>query len=1009
MDRTKLARVLGVSMALLAFLNFAFAATEPSAETLTEARALITRSRYLQADTLCRRALAALPLHSRADSLAAGALLDLLAESCWRRTSAVPPDADSVSRRGVELRTALHGEASLERAASLTHRARVLRKFGRTQESIGIMRAVLAAQASAGASDSALAVSEAATARMFAELGSLDSAQTFDLRALDRRQSALGARHVDVGKSYNSVALNYARAGRMADARDYYERARQVFMQAHVVDSTALLRVDENLTGALLAIGHGREAYPIAMEAVAIARQRGGESPLNENLAAALWEVDKHDSAQFVYEQVIQQYSATGQWSDEARARMMLADRLARLAPSDVALAHALRSDSLCRDHSAKGALRAEVCIVLADILANRGQFAAARIAADSAVAACRATLSGEQPATVRATHNAGWMRFVEGDAGGALALELESCRHTIDHLRLWYRAMSEDETNQYDLRMPPLGYAIAASLVEAAPREPDVAALWNVAIESRSFVLNEMARRRWAVAGRSRAADSLALERRNVTRTLAGMLLTGTDQRSADAARVEALRTRASALERSLAAEVRPWLEREEAQEVDAAAIERALAPGQSFVAYTVFQRWRADSVLATAAANAKHGFASLPAFERHARWMLAAFVQRRGAAPEFVVLGDLGEIERATDSYHAALESEVTQPDAGSARSARLGIGLRRRIWDPIAQRIGDAREVVVVPDGPVLRISLSALPDDHGRYLIESVPPIVLFDTERAFVLPPGEHRPGSGLFAIGGPDFEHGPTSNVAVAPSADRSALRAVTGDCGSSTRARFAQLPSAANEVLGVRRLWQRLNAGAGSSDVRCVIGAEASEEEFKAHAGRAGVVHVATHSFAFRGDCSGKGSSAPSDPLLRTGLVLAGANRIDARRSPGEDGWLTAAEIATLDLSNNACVVLSACKSAAGATRYGEGVFGLRRALTLAGAGSTVLSLWSIDDLAASRWMRFFYEARWAGSLPPQQAVRAASLALLRERRGQGRSTSPAFWGPFVASGGVR
>src|SRR5208337_3586090 len=63
-------------------------------------------------------------------------------------------------------------------------------------------------------------------------------------------------------------------------------------------------------------------------------------------------------------------------------------------------------------------------------------------------------------------------------------------------------------------------------------------------------------------------------------------------------------------------------------------------------------------------------------------------------------------------------------------------------------------------------------------------------------------------------------------------------------------------------------------------------------------------------------------------DPLLRSAVVLAGANRL-GEDPPGDasldDGWLTAGEITEMDLRGTELVVLSACESGVGDVRTGE------------------------------------------------------------------------------------
>jgi CHAT domain-containing protein len=148
----------------------------------------------------------------------------------------------------------------------------------------------------------------------------------------------------------------------------------------------------------------------------------------------------------------------------------------------------------------------------------------------------------------------------------------------------------------------------------------------------------------------------------------------------------------------------------------------------------------------------------------------------------------------------------------------------------------------------------------------------------------------------------------------------------------------------------------------------------------------------------------------ALQDPLLLTGLALAGANRRagSGREPDAEDGLLTAEEIASLDLSGARWAVLSACRTGVGAIRNGEGVLGLRRAFEIAGAGTLIMSLWQVEDEATSAWMKALYQAR-AANLSTAEAVRKASLDLLAAQRRAGRTTHPFYWGAFIAAGDWR
>ena len=183
-------------------------------------------------------------------------------------------------------------------------------------------------------------------------------------------------------------------------------------------------------------------------------------------------------------------------------------------------------------------------------------------------------------------------------------------------------------------------------------------------------------------------------------------------------------------------------------------------------------------------------------------------------------------------------------------------------------------------------------------------------------------------------------------------------------------------------------------------------------------------LLHLATHGFFLGGDCDSSSDGTrgftvvtepePSsiegvNPLLLSGLALAGANHRRLAGAGEDDGVLTAEEIAGLDLTGVEWAVLSACDTGVGEVYAGEGVFGLRRAIQLAGVRTMIMSLWPVDDEATRKWMLALYEGRWLEGLDTSEAVHSASLRLIRERKDAGLSTHPFYWAAFVAAGDWR
>jgi CHAT domain-containing protein len=118
------------------------------------------------------------------------------------------------------------------------------------------------------------------------------------------------------------------------------------------------------------------------------------------------------------------------------------------------------------------------------------------------------------------------------------------------------------------------------------------------------------------------------------------------------------------------------------------------------------------------------------------------------------------------------------------------------------------------------------------------------------------------------------------------------------------------------------------------------------------------------------------------------------------AVRDAHDTGVLTALEVSRLDLWGTRLVVLSACETGLGEVRDGEGVYGLRRALVLAGAESQVISLWRVPSVPTRALMRASYDRLHAG-LGRSEALHAAQRQMLGGAHGH-----PYAWAAFIPSG---
>jgi CHAT domain-containing protein len=344
--------------------------------------------------------------------------------------------------------------------------------------------------------------------------------------------------------------------------------------------------------------------------------------------------------------------------------------------------------------------------------------------------------------------------------------------------------------------------------------------------------------------------------------------------------------------------------------------------------------------------------------------------YVLSRHAEPVYVDLGEAQALERLVRDFRRALAQ-----DPQDARRLRdLARRLDEAVMRPVRAASGAARTLYVAPEGALNLVPLAALVDEEGRFLVERY--TVNYLASGRDLLLPGRDAPRGPATVIANPAF------NLAGAAGAAAGGSRSV-----DFTRVQFTPLPGTDAEAKALAQLLP---------DAVTITGEQATETTAKRLAGPR-ILHIATHGF-FLEEKRAATAREPEDPMLRSGLVFAGVNRL---RSGEDDGVLTALEAATLDLRGTQLVVLSACETGVGEVRNGEGVFGLRRAFAVAGAETLVMSLWQVADDATMELMAGFY-ARLAEGMPRAEALRQSQLALLRKPD----TAAPFFWAAFISSG---
>jgi CHAT domain-containing protein/lipopolysaccharide biosynthesis regulator YciM len=385
----------------------------------------------------------------------------------------------------------------------------------------------------------------------------------------------------------------------------------------------------------------------------------------------------------------------------------------------------------------------------------------------------------------------------------------------------------------------------------------------------------------------------------------------------------------------------------------VEAAQIARLLPAGSALVE---FQRYRTHD-----ASTRQYG---------PPRYL--ALLLRPDGTIRAIPLGNATPIDAAVAEAVAASADPNRQAQAPQKLAE-----VSRLVMAPLQRELTGVRELFVSPDGELNRLPFAALPvagpkgdgltdgpiTADGRTLGAAVA-LRLLTTGRDLLRLQQPAKAGAAPVLIANPDFN---AASRSATGGASASAAAASTAEGPSVLRAGQQRSPGVrglppwqplAGTEQEARQLAPLLGGGAvisGPAATAAVVLAQRAPR----------ILHIATHGFflADQAPASGTAPATPNreDPLQRSGLVFAGANRPDA--NPDDDGYLTAAEATAMDLEGTELVTLSACETGLGGVRSGEGVYGLQRSLAVAGARSTLLSLWKVADGRTATFLAKYYQ----------------------------------------------
>lgn len=372
------------------------------------------------------------------------------------------------------------------------------------------------------------------------------------------------------------------------------------------------------------------------------------------------------------------------------------------------------------------------------------------------------------------------------------------------------------------------------------------------------------------------------------------------------------------------------------------------------------------------------------------------AAIVIRKNQLPQFITLGNEAQINWClTGGKKDTKETRVNSLYRSSLKGKDnnetfAGDSLYSIVWKPLLPYLKNITTISYAPDGLLHKVAFHALPSAKGTLLLDEFR-LQQYASIRQLAENKNDAIQLKSVYLMGNADFNS--LSKTTATQGVNVSLNRSASNDS-------WAALPGTEKEVNALQPLFTTKGVNVIAS-----TGVGATEEKFKSLNNHSpAVIHLATHGF-FLPDPKNKKNvgeentyAMSSDPLMRSGIIMAGANKAwSGEKIPVgiEDGIATAYEIAQLNLSNTKLVVLSACETALGDLNGSEGVFGLQRSFKIAGVKNLIVSLWQVPDKETGELMNIFYTNLLNGN-----NVRESFYKAQKEMRSK---YPPYSWAAFV------
>ena len=893
--------------------------------------------------------------------------------------------AEAVYQRALVIRTRVFGEMNPNVASTLGDLGVVYRLQGEPDRAEPLYQRALAIR------EKSLGKEHPEVARTLNNLGNLAldrgdyvAAEKIYLQALAIREKTTDPNDPVMAAAFNVLAVNYGELGDYVKAETMYLRALSISEKNLSPEHPTIATYLDNLAGIYQDLGDFDKAEPMYQRALAIREKTLGPDDLMvsvslNNIGNFYQEKKNYAEAEKAYlrsldirEKIYKEKPHP--WI--VQSLYNLGDLL-RVA-GDLTRAESYAQRSLAVAEKLQGADNVSLTYALtglANVYQETGKFQEAEPLYRRVLAIYDATLGAEHPTKAKILTALATLYLAKGDLPSAVSTQAQANSITEKYLTLNLALGSEQKKLIYlNSLSKMLDRTLTINFYAKDKKEANEMAVTDV-LQRKGRVLDAMADTLAVLRQRFNPEDRNLLDNLNEANAKLSLLVLNGPKNETLAEhqkQIAALEEKRDALEVEVSRRAAGFYET--SKPITLESVRANIPENAALVEYAVYH------LIAP-----KQGKESKESEETH----YAAYVVGRQGDIQMKDLGKASEIDAAVEDFRQTLH------DPKSRNAAQSGRFLDDKIMKPLRGLLGDKKQILVSPDGALNLIPFEALVDEQNKYLVENYS-FTYLTSGRDLLRMQTARTSKSKSLVIADPTFGDPLAEQTAKVDSREKTKRRSVTATRNLSDTY-FAPLGGTLQEARSIQTIFP---------EAATLTEAQATETALKQVVAPR-LLHIATHGF-FLEDAGlnsasktrgGEVKTTVENPLLRSGLALAGANRRDG--SAKDDGILTALEASGLNLWGTKLVVLSACDTGLGDVKNGEGVYGLRRAFTLAGTESLVMSLWAVSDSVTRELMTNYYKNLKTG-MGRGAALREVQLQMLKKK---GRE-HPFYWAAFIQSG---